>query len=189
MKQSINPNQQPLLGLVPFKLGWRLIVTSTERALFGETFSSSCSHLLARAISALDVKSPTLCNRFMVGWVAVIADGGYGTAQDGTGTAWARTAGGATERGVCASEACISKSDLSCGCLWWCPHGRALRYGTWLLSGLSVWPFLFAGFLRCWPAVPTSSPRDPNPRPGSPPGTAHPPFPSRTGPGASEIHS
>lgn len=148
---------------------------------------------LTQAISASDIKKSHLCDGFMVGWVAVFAEGVDRTGQDGTGQAQhehiSRTAGGTRERGMCASEACISKSDLSCGCLWWCPHGRALRYGTWPLSGLSVWPFLFAGSLRRWPAVPTSSPLDPNPRPGSLPGTGRPPFPSPTGPGASEIHS
>ena len=117
-----------------------------------------------------------------------------GTGRDRTGTAWAAHLQDSwreapESEGMCASEACISKSDLSCGCLWWCPHGRALRYGTWPLSGPSVWPFLFAGSLRRWPAAPASSPPAPNPQPGSPPGTTRPLCPSPTGPGASEIHS
>lgn len=172
---------------------WKLMIpTSTERALLGDPFSSSRSHLWPKPLS------PRIQNalhvRLFDGWMSSSdAESVYRTAQDGTGQAQhehiSRTAGDTRERGMCASEACISKSDLSCGCLWWCPHGRALRYGTWPLSGPSVWPFLFEGSLRRWPAVPTSSPRVLSPQPGSPPGTARPPFPSPTGPGASEIHS
>lgn len=139
------------------------------------------------------LKSLTSCVCFMAVWAAVMSESVCRTGQDGTGQAQrehiSRTAGGATERCMCASEACISKSDLSCGCLWWCPHGRALRYGTWPLSGPSVWPFLFAASLRRWPAAPASCPRAPSSRPGSPPGTARPPFPAPTAPGASGIHS
>lgn len=111
--------------------------------------------------------------------------------RDRTGTAWAHLQDSWRHHRAsrCATEACIGKSDLSCGCQWWCPHGHALRYGTWPLSGPSVWPFLFAASRHSWPEEPVSSPRVRNPRPTSPPGTTRPPCPSPSGTEASERHS
>lgn len=166
-----------------------MIATFTKWALPEDTVPSSCSHLRP-SYYHLGYKKSYLCERFMVGWVVGISeDASTGQHRTGQHKHIFMTAGGSGERCICANEACISKSDLSCGCLWWCPHGRALRYGTWPLSGPSVWPFLFAGSLHRWPGEPTSSPLDLNPQLESPPGTAHPPFLCLNGTGASEKHS
>lgn len=175
-----------------------MTAAATGWALLGGRFSHHHIHTLDPSYYRLGYKKKKSHSvRLLHGWMSSgdcwesVQDG---TGRDRTGTAWAAHLQDSwreapESEGMCASEACISKSDLSCGCLWWCPHGRALRYGTWPLSGPSVWPFLFAGSLRRWPAAPASSPPAPNPRPGSPPGTTRPLCPSPTGPGASEIHS
>lgn len=166
-----------------------MVATFTKWTLLENMVSSNFWPKLSTAVG-IEV---LLLYFFHVGWVKMTSDGRFGTGLDRTGQAQhehiCRTAGGTTEQGMCATEACISKSDLSCGCLWWCPHGHVQSYGTWPLSGPSVWPFLFAGSLHSWPVEPTSFPQVPNPQPGSPPGTEHPPFPCLSGTKASGIHS